>query len=330
VLVGDRGMLTESKIQTLREYPQLGWVSSLRSPAIRKLVEQGDLQLSLFDRQNLAEIRSDLYPGERFMVCHNPLLAEDRQRTREELVAATEAKLRKIAVQVARRTKKPLSADEIGVKVGRVLDCCKVGQHFVIEIRDGDFEFRRNLEKMEAEARLDGIYVIRTSESEDVLSAEDAVRTYKSLGQVEQAFRCLKSVDLHVRPIHHRTANRVRAHVFLAVLAYYVEWHMRRALAPVLFEDEHLPQERWQRDPVAKAEPSPDLQKKKRSNTTQDGWPVHSFVSLLAMLGTRCRNTCRTGQDKNSLRFDLLTEPTPFQEHVFSLLDLKPQRKYTQ
>ena len=330
VLVGDRGMLTQARIEDLREYPNLGWISALRASAIRKLAEEADLQLSLFDRQNLAEIRSGRYPGERLVVCYNPLLAEDRRRTRDELLEATEKKLARIETEVARRTRTPLEADEIGLKVGKILNAHKVGKHFVLDIADGRFAFRRNCEKIEAEARLDGIYIIRTSETSEALSAPDTVRTYKSLGQVEQAFRCLKTVDLRVRPIHHRTEDRVRAHVFLAVLAYYVEWHMRRALAPVLFQDEELERARWDRDPVAKAEASPSVRQKKRKKTTQDGWPVHSFASLLADLATRCRNTCRAGQDKNTLRFEQLTEPTPFQEHVLDLLELKPQRRCTQ
>lgn len=323
VLVGDRGMLTQARIDDLREYPSLGWVSALRAPGIKALVEQGDLQLSLFDKQNLGEIYSDLYPGERLIVCYNPLLAEDRQRTRQNLLEATEKKFRQIASEVKRRTRKPLLGEEIGLKVGKVLDNYKMGKHFILDIGDRHFEFARDLDKIEAEAQLDGIYIIRTSETSESLSTSDTVRTYKSLGQVEQAFRCIKSVDLHVRPIHHRTENHVRAHVFLSVLAYYVDWHMRRALAPLLFEDEHLATERWGRDPVAKAEPSASLQKKKCEKTTPEGWPVHSFATLLADLSTRCRSTCRTGQNKTTLRFDQLTEPTAFQKHVFTLLGIK-------
>ncbi len=324
VLVGDRGMLTQTQIETLRGYPQLGWIAALRTSGLRKLAQNGDLQMSLFDRQNLAEIRSPLYPGERLIVCHNPLLAEDRKRTRKELLEATEKTLGRIAAEVRRRTRTPLSADAIGVKVGKVLGAHKVGKHFVLHIEDGRFEFERDLKKIEDEARLDGVYIIRTSEARKELSAEDTVRSYKSLGQVEQAFRCLKSVDLRIRPIYHRTENHVRAHVFLAVLAYYVEWHMRKALAPALFEDEELDRNRWTRDPVAKAQPSPSVRKKKRGKSTPEGWPVHSFSSLLADLATRCRNTCRTGAGKRVLRFDQLTEPTPFQQHAFALLGLKP------
>ncbi len=324
VLVGDRGMLTQTQIDALRDYPGLGWVSALRFPAIRDLAEQGAFQLSLFDRQNLAEITSEAYPGERLVVCHNPFLAEDRKRTREELLAATETKLAKIAASVARRTRTPLSADEIGVRVGRILNRHKVGKHFTLTIEDNRFHFERNTVSIEREARLDGIYIIRTSEKQTALSAEDTVRTYKSLGQVEQAFRCMKSVDLRVRPIRHFSENHVRAHIFLCILAYYVEWHLRKALCPVLFEDDELDAARWTRDPVAKAEPSDSVREKKRTRKTPDAWPVHSLHTLLADLATRCSNTCRAGAGKAELRFEQLTEPTPFQAHVFKLLRLRP------
>lgn len=324
VLVGDRGMLTNTRINALREYPDLGWISALRFSAIRDLAEEGAFQLSLFDKQNLAEITSDDYPGERLVVCYNPYLAEDRKRTREELLAATEAKLTKIAANVARRTKKLLSTDEIGVKVGKVINRHKMGKHIKLTIKDNLLEFERDQASIEREARLDGIYIIRTSEKQAALSAEDTVRTYKSLGQVEQAFRCMKSVDLRVRPIRHRNEAHVRAHIFLCMLAYYVEWHLRKALCPVLFEDDELDAARWTRDPVAKAEPSERARDKKRTKKTPSGWPVHSLRTLLTDLATRCRNTCRTGQGNTLLRFEQLTEPTPFQAHVFELLELKP------
>lgn len=322
VLVGDRGMLTQARIEELKDHPQLGWISALRSEAIQALVEQGAVQLSLFDAQNLAEITSDLYPGERLMVCHNPLLAEDRQRTRDELLDATEKELARIAADVKRRTKKPFQAAEIGVKVGKAMNRFKVGKHFVLDIQDGHFTFTRNAERIAREARLDGIYIIRTSEVTQALGAEDAVRAYKSLGQVEQAFRCIKNLDLRIRPIHHRTVDRVKAHIFLCMLAYYAEWHMRKAIAPVLFQDEELDAVRWNRDPVAKAQPSQTVQRKKRTKQTSDGWPVHSFQSLVDELATRCKNTCRVGQGKDVGRFTTLTEPTDFQRHVFALLGL--------
>jgi transposase len=324
VLVGDRGMLTQTQIDALREHPGLGWISALRFTAIRGLVETGAFQPSLFDQQNLAEITSEDYPGERLVACYNPLLAEDRKRTRDELLAATQALLQKIAAQVARRTKKPMTADEIGVKVGKVINRHKMGKHFVLMIEDNLLRFERDEASIKREADLDGIYIIRTSEDQAVLSAEDTVRTYKSLGQVEQAFRCIKSIDLQVRPIRHRSEAHVRAHIFLCMLAYYVQWHMRKALSSVLFQDDELAQARWTRDAVAKAKPSQSARAKKRTKITPDGWPVHSFSSLLMDLATRCKNICRTGDGKNTIRFEQLTEPSPFQEHVFDLLDIKP------
>ncbi len=323
VLVGDRGMLTQARIEEIKQHPQLGWISALRSEAIQALVEQGAVQLSLFDAQNLAEITSDLYPGERLMVCHNPLLAEDRKRTRGELLDATEKELTRIAADVKRRTKTPLKADEIGLKVGKVISRFKVGKHFVLDIQDGHFTFTRNAERIAREARLDGIYIIRTSEVTQALSAPDTVRAYKSLGQVEQAFRCIKKLDLRIRPIHHRTEDHVKSHIFLCMLAYYVEWHLRKALASVLFQDEELDTARWSRDPVAKAQPSQTVQRKKQTKQTPDGWPVHSFQTLMNELTTRCKNTCRIGQGKDAARFTTLTEPTDFQRHVFSLLGLR-------
>ena len=321
VLVGDRGMLTQTQIDALREHPGLGWISALRFTAIRDLAEGGAFQLPLFDSQNLAEITSKDYPGERLVVCFNPLLAEDRKRTRGELLGATEARLGKIAAEVARRTNKKMTVDEIGVKVGKVINRHKVGKHFELTIEDNLLRFERNEASMEA--RLDGIYIIRTSESADALSAENTVRTYKSLGQVEQAFRCMKSIDLRVRPIRHRNEAHVRAHIFLCMLAYYVEWHLRKALSSVLFQDDELDAARWSRDPVAKAEPSESARAKKRAKKTVDGWPVHSLRTLLSELGTRCKNTCRVGESKRAIRFEQLTEPTALQQHVFGLLELK-------
>ncbi|HUW61054.1 MAG TPA: IS1634 family transposase [Candidatus Bathyarchaeia archaeon] len=323
VLVGDRGMLTQTQIDALKTHPQLGWISVLRSNAIAELVEQGALQMSLFDQHNLAEITSETYPGERLMVCHNPLLAEDRRRTRQELLEATENELARIAAQVGRRTKTPLKADEIGVKVGRVLNRFRVGKHFDLDIQDGHFGFARNAERIKQEEQLDGIYVIRTSEPQSELSAPDTVRAYKSLGQIEQAFRCIKSLDVRIRPIHHRTPEHVKAHVFLCMLAYYVEWELRKKLAPLLFQDKELDAARWTRDPVAKAQPGEAVQQKKRTKQTSGGRPVHSLQTLMDELATRCKNTCRVGEDKTSAQFTTVTELTPFQRHVFGLLGLK-------
>lgn len=322
VLVGDRGMLTETQIGKLKQHPGLGWVSALRASAIRELADTGVLQLSLFDERNLAEIHSPSYPGERLMACYNPMLAEERRRKREELLQATEKALAKIGQQVARRTKTPLKKDEIALRVGAVLNRFKVGKHFDLTIEDALLHWSRRAEAIRREAEMDGIYVIRTSEDGPCWSAADTVRRYKSLAQVERAFRTLKGIDLRIRPIFHRTADHVRAHIFLCLLAYYVEWHMRRSLAPLLFDDEQLPTDRKQRDPVAPAEPSAAAKKKKLLRQTEDGLPVHSFATLLAALGTRCRNTCRAKSDRSGLSFQLLTAPTPLQSRAFQLLGL--------
>ena len=322
VLVGDRGMLTETQIEKLKQHPGLGWVSALKAAAIRELADTGALQLSLFDEQNLAEIRSPSYPGERLMACYNPLLAEERSRKREELLQATEKELTRIGKEVARRTKTPLKKDEIALKVGAVLHRFKVGKHFELTIEDGMFSWSRREEAIRREAELDGIYVIRTSETGASWSAADTVRRYKSLAQVERAFRTLKGIDLRVRPIFHRTADHVRAHIFLCLLAYYVEWHMRRSLAPLLFDDEQLSEDRQRRDPVAPAGSSAAARTKKRVRQTKDGLPIHSFATLLAALGTRCRNTCRANSDHSGATFQLLTAPTPLQTKALQLLPL--------
>ena len=244
VLVGDRGMLTQPQIDKLQKHPGFGWITALRSGAIRELVQTGALQLSLLDQKNLAEITAPDYPGERLIVCYNPLLEEERARKRRGLLEATAKSLEKIRKEVTRRKKKPLTAAEIGLKVGKVLGHYKVGKHFDCRIGEGSFAWSRCQDAIEQEAKLDGIYVLRTSEPAERFSAEDTVRSYKSLAEVERAFRCLKGVDLLVRPIRHRTEDRVPAHIFLCLLAYYVEWHLRRAWAPLLFEDEERREER--------------------------------------------------------------------------------------
>jgi len=320
VLVGDRGMLTATQIGKLREHPGLGWISALRGPAIRGLVETGSLQLSLFDEQNLAEIRSPEYPGERLVACFNPLLAEERRRKRQELIEATEKDLEKIAAEVKRRTRTPLGEAEIALKAGRVLHRFKVGKHFSLTIADGGFAWSRREESIRHEAELDGVYVVRTSEPKSRCSAEDTVRRYKSLAQVERAFRSLKGIDLRIRPIHHRTEDHVRAHIFLCMLACYVEWHMRRALAPLLFDDEELSRDRVRRDPVAPAASSVSAQAKKISRVTADGLPVQSFHTLLRNLATRCRNTCRIPSHASGATFQQLTEATPLQSRALQLL----------
>jgi transposase len=322
VLVGDRGMLTEPQIGKLRQHPGLGWISALRGPAIGELVEAGSLQLSLFDKQNLAEISSPDYPGERLMACFNPLLADQRRRKRQDLLAATEKDLSRIAAEVARRKQSPLPEAKIGLRVGKVLNRFKMAKHFELTIADGVFRWARRQDSIQRETQLDGIYVVRTSEPKTRLSAEDTVRRYKSLAQVERAFRSLKGVDLRIRPIFHRTEDHVRAHIFLCMLAYYVEWHMRQSLAPLLFQDEELSQDRMRRDPVAPAEASASAKAKKVNRANADGVPIHSFETLLRDLATRCRNTCRIPADPTSTPFQQLTEPTVLQARAFQLLGL--------
>ena len=322
VLAGDRGMLTQTQIKHLKKYPGLGWISALRSRSIRQLIRDGYLQRSLFDEANLAEIRSPEFPGERLVACYNPLLADERGRRREELIVATEKELEKLARQVARRTKKTLSKTEIGLKVGRFINRFKMAKHFELVIGDGVFTYNRNEASIEQESQLDGIYVIRTSEPEEHLSAEDAVRNYKRLAEVEQTFRSLKSVDLRVRPIYHRVNDRVRAHIFVCLLAYYVQWHLKQAWAPLLFEDEELEASRMERDPVAPAKPSASVAQKKSTHQTSSGLTVHSFATLLKELGTRCRNTCNLAYDESESTFHQVTERTPLQAEAFKLLGL--------
>ena len=322
VLVGDRGMLTQAQIRKLKQHPGLGWISALRGPAIRELVDASSLQLSLFDETNLAEIASPEYPGERLVACFNPLLAEERRRKRRELIEATEKDLAKIAAQVKRRTRTPLRETEIALKVGKISNRYKMAKHFSLSIADGTFSWARKEDSIRRESELDGIYVVRTSEPESRCSAADTVRRYKSLAQVERAFRTLKGIDLRIRPIHHRTEDHVRAHILLCMLAFYVEWQMRRDLAPLLFDDEELSQTRQTRDPVAPAECSASAKAKKVDRVTNDGFPVHSFDTLLQELSTRCSNTCRIPADPSGRTFEQLTELTPLQARAFQLLRL--------
>ena len=324
VLVGDRGLLTQVQIEHLKRHRGLGWVSALKAPQIRALVEQDALQLSLFDEQNLAEIVCAEYPGERLVACYNPLLAEERTRKREELLAASEAGLERVAREAARRTRKPMEAAELGRKVGRVLGQHKMGKHFDWEVHDGRLHYQRNAERVEAEARLDGIYVLRTSEPAARLSAQDTVRTYKGLSDVERWFRTLKGLEVRVRPIRHREERRVRAHLFVCLLAGYVEWHFRRALAPLLFEDETRDEARRTRDPVAPAKPTAGAREKKARRRTDDGLALHSLDTLLAELATRCRNTCRVLSDPSAPAFSLLTEPTQTQRRAAQLIEMFP------
>jgi hypothetical protein len=321
ILVGDRGMLTAARIrEELAGVEGLEWITALRAPAIQALVHSGALQLSLFDQQDLAEITHPDYPGERLIVCKNPLLAADRARKRQELLAATERDLAIIAL-ATQRVKRPLrGAAPIGLRVGKVLGRYKVGKHFTIEITDRTFRAQRDEAAIAAEAALDGLYVIRTNVPAGRLLAPETVRSYKRLAEVERVFRSLKTVDLHVRPIHHRKADRVRAHVFLCLLAYYVEWHMRQALQPLLFDDEDkAAAEALRPSVVAPAQRSPRAKAKAATKRTEDGWPVHSFQTLLADLATLTKNQVRPpGADGATL--DILATPTPLQQRAFELL----------
>jgi transposase len=320
VFVGDRGMLTSTQIEKLKEHDGLGWVSALRSVQIKKLLDKSGVQLGLFDERNLAEVESEDYPGERLVICLNPVLRERRRHDREVLLKKTEEGLLKISKEAKRRSKKPLSEVELGDKSGRVLDKYKMRKHFDIKTREGRLEYARKEEKIRQEECLDGIYVLRTSETADELSTPDVVRTYKSLSQVEDAFRCIKGIDLSIRPIHHHLEPRVRAHVFICLLSYYVEWHMRKALSSVLYEEEIKVEEE---DPVKPVQASVRLKKKKSLGKTEEGWPVHNWRSVMTELGTCCRNTCEVQTGKFKGQFKMDTEHTAFQNHVLGLLGLK-------
>lgn len=324
VLVGDRGMLTQTQITALQAHEGIGWLSALRSEKVRALADEGALQLSLFDERNLAEIRSPAFPDERLIACYNPLLAEQRRAKREALLAATEAALDKIRAEIARRTRTPLTAGQIGEKVGRVINRHKMAKHFVTSIAEGRLRYHRREAAIAEEAALDGIYVIRTSEPAERLSAEDSVRSYKTLAQVERTFRTLKGLDLRIRPIHHRVEERVRAHIFMCLLAYYVEWHLRAAWAPLLFDDETLTEARAHRDPVAPAEPTANARQKKSQRHTDEGLAVHSFATLMGELATRCRHRCRLQSEPDSPAIVQDTEPTPLQARALELIQAFP------
>ncbi len=322
ILVGDRGLLTSARIREDLEPSGLSWITSLRAPQVRQLVQQGHLQLSLFDRKDMAEISApDLYPGERLIVCHNPMLAAERRRKRLELLDATERRLDAVVAATTRKNRPLKGKHKIAVRVDRALRAGKVGKHFDLEVEEHGFRYSRNQQRIDDEAALDGFYVIRTNADRDDLTSEEAVRSYKSLSHVERAFRCFKSVDLKVRPVHHRLAERVRAHVFLCMLAYYVEWHMRRRLAPLLFDDQQRHHE--SDSPVKPAQRSRAARNKASSQRTPDGLPVQSFQTLLGDLATLTRNRVRTRRDRNATA-DILATPTPLQQRAFSLLGVRP------
>lgn len=323
ILVGDRGMLTQTRIDTLKTHPGLGWISALKSSDIRSLLDKGEMLRSLFDQTNLAEISSPDFPKERLIACFNPLLADERRRKRQELLTATEAALKRIAEEVKRRTTVPLSAGEIGEKVGRAINRFKMRKHFKLTIKDNLLEWTRQETRIRREFEMDGIYVIRTSSPQETLSAQDTVRTYKSLERVERAFRSLKGVLEQAGPIRHRIPNRVRAHFLLAMLAYYVQWHLEKDLAPLLFVDEDLPENRKTREPVAPAIPSEHAQEKKSSRITEEGFTVHSLRTLMESMSTRCRNTCEVAGAPGTHTFVEATEPSALHTKVFDLLGLQ-------
>lgn len=330
VLTADRGCITTTNVKTLREFPEIGWIGALRSNGIRKLMAEQIIETSLFDQTNLAEITSPDHPGERLVACMNPLLLARRREKRESLLKSTEKKLTELHEQMQRATEKgkPLKAGKIGEKVGRVVNGYKVAKHFITEFKDGSFTFARNGESIAAEQALDGIYVIRTSEKADEWPTADVVRGYKQLSHVERAFRCIKGVDLKVRPIWLRKEEHVKAHVLLCVLAYYVEWHMQNALKELLFADEELAGQRATRDPVMPPPQSESVKAKKQTQKTPDGLDVQSFGSLLQNLATLTRNVCAVQIDGDDRAADptytVLADATPLQKRALELLNLYP------
>ncbi len=331
VLVGDRGMITQARITEDIKSAGLDWISSLRAPAIKTLVESGALQLSLFDQRDMASITAPEFPDERLVVCRNPDLAAERTRKREELLAATERDLTRIQAAVARKRDPLRGTAAIALAVGKVINkhkACRraldprVAKHLDLDITDASFSFARKTAEIAAEAATDGVYVIRTSLAAETFDDAETVRSYKSLALVERAFRCIKTVDLHVRPVYHRLADRVRAHVFLCMLAYYLEWHMRQRLAPMLFDDtDKAAAEAMRSSVVATAQRSPAAVAKQTTRLTKDGLPVHSFHSLLGDLATLVRNTVITAITPN-YPLTVLTRPTPIQHKAFDLLGI--------
>lgn len=322
VLVGDRGMISQKQIDVLRDEDGFDWITALKSGGIRKLVEGGALQLDLFDERNLFELEHEDYPGERLVACRNPVLARKRAYKRESMLEATEQELAKIRTSLKKGTlkKKERTKDRIGVRVGKVVNKYKMAKHMVLHIKDNSFDFELNQQSIAAEAALDGIYIIRTSLPEESMKADEAVRSYKDLTSVERAFKSLKSIDLMVRPIRHRTEDRVRAHIFLSMLTYYVQWHMLEAWRPLLFADEDQ-EAKKSRDPVAPAKRSKRALKKARTKKLDDGTDVESFRTLLEHMGTITRDTCRQRCDDDSSRtFTIDTTPNEKQSSALKLL----------
>jgi transposase len=318
VLVGDRGMISSQQIEQLKQMGEVDWLSALRSGQIRKLLESGTIDMSLFDERDLCEVTHPGFPGERLVVCRNPLMAQRREHARESLIEATVEELEKVRGMVTRG--RLTGKETIGVRVGRVVNKYKMAKHIHLDIQDDAFEYRVVVESVKAERALDGLYVIRTSLAEERLSAEDAVRRYKDLSQVERAFRSLKSIDLKIRPIYHHLERRVRAHIFLCMLACYVQWHMKEAWREVLFSDEEQ-QHKKDRDPVAPAQRSAKALEKVHSKRLEDDTEVHSFHTLLASLSTIVRNTCRRqGAEPEEASFTMMTRANAEQKRASALL----------
>jgi len=324
VLVGDRGMITNTRI--LAEFQPvegLDWITALRTPQIRKLVEQEAVQLSLFDQRDLVEFSCSDYPGERLIACRNPMLAEEKSLTRVALLQATEQELNKIVIATQRGKRSLKGADQIGLRVGRVLNSRGVGKYFNISITDESFSYSRNESAIISDAALDGVYIIRTSVSAQTLDTASTVRAYKSLSQVELAFRSYKTIDLKVRPIYHRLEQRVKAHIFLCMLAYYVEWHMRKAFAPILFDDEKVTVEPEEKSSVvAPSKRSKQARAKAATKKTSEKLPVHSFRTLMTDLATIVKNKFQSNGLEASLRFEKITQPTPLQQKALDLLEV--------
>ena len=323
IIVGDRGTIITKRIEEdLKHIEGLSYITALKSAEINELVKTGSLQLSLFDDLDLAEIESPLYAQERLICCRNPFLAREREEKREELLKATEKELEKIRVATKRQKRALKGEAKIGLRVGKILNKYKMGKHFNLTIKKNEFSYQQNEQSIQQEKLLDGIYIIRTSVVKEEVTASEAVAIYKGLSRVEKAFRCMKTTDLKIRPVYHYLTDRVKAHVFLCMLAYYVEWHMRKALAPLLFEDEDKEEASLQRESVvAKAVRSDRAKNKAQTKMTEDGFPVHSFQSLLADLSTLTRNTIQP-LERDSLTFDQITEPTPLQKKALELLEI--------
>jgi hypothetical protein len=320
VVVADRGMITKANIETLRQTQGVGWITALKAPQVKKLVKDGDLQLSLFDQTNLAEITSEHYPGERLIVCRNPLVGTDRTRRREELLAATERELQTIAERVKNGTLQ--GPAQIALAVGPALKRYRVKKHFQIQITDASFTYRRKTEQITSEAALDGFYVLRTSVSAETLQTAEVVRSYKQLKEAERDFKTIKGPELQLRPIGHRLEDRVRAHVLLCMLACYLAWHLKEAWAELIFKDEHPP---VQTDPVAKATRSPTAERKARTRRTTRDQPTHSFRSLLDELRTQTLNTIRLHGTQATIQ--QLTTPTELQARAHQLIEQQPALK---